>query len=237
MSNREHSSKHYEKRLRLLKEKLLLMGHKGEAMVSDSIRAYDERRLSLAEDVIQRDRELDLLEREIDECCLEILALDQPVASDLRLVISACKVVKDLERIGDHGVDIAERVIELLHEPELKGRSGIATMAIEAQMMLKDSLDSLVLGDVAVAERVMQTDRIIDVRYEEVLREQLSYMSKEPRSVSRSLGLVFVAKSLERIGDHCANIAEMVIFVARGQDIRHGSHAKSGAPRSEKMPV
>jgi phosphate transport system protein len=237
MSDREHSSTHYEKRLRLLKEKLLLMGHKAEAMVSDSIRAYDERRLSLAEDVIQRDRELDLLERDIDECSLEILALDQPVAKDLRLVMSACKVVKDLERIGDHAVDIAERVIELLQEPELKVRAGIATMAIETQMMLKDSLDSLALGDVAVAERVMQTDRTIDVRYEEVLREQLSYMLKEPPTVSRSLGLVFMAKSLERIGDHSVNIAEMVIFMARGQDIRHGSHAISGALRKQRMPV
>jgi phosphate transport system protein len=225
MSAREHSSKHFEERLRSLKEKLLLMGHKAETMVSDSICAHVERRPSLAEEVIQRDRELDLLEREIDEHCLEILALDQPVANDLRLLTSAFKIVNDLERIGDHAVNIAERATELPHEPELKSRVGISIMAIEAQKILKDSLDALAFADVAVAEKVIATDRIIDVWYEEVFREQLSCMSKERATVHGALGLVLMARSLERIGDHSVNIAEMVIFLARGQDVRHGTHA------------
>jgi phosphate transport system protein len=236
MSDRAHSRKHYEERLRSLKEKLLLMGHKAETMVSDSIRAYEERRLSLAQEVIQRDRELDLLEREIDEHCLEILALDQPVADDLRRVTSAFKMVKDLERIGDHSVIIAERAIESLHEPELESGAGIGIMAIETQKILKDSLDSLVFADVALAETVIHTDRVIDVQYEHVFHDQLSWMSKERAAISRALGLILVARSLERIGDHSVNIAEMVIFLAKGQDIRHGTHAAAPSLR-ERMPV
>jgi phosphate transport system protein len=223
MSSREHTCKHYEERLRLLKEKLLLMGHKAKAMVADSIRAYDERCSSLAKEIIQRDCELDLLEREIDESCLELLALDHPLAIDLRLVTSSIKIVRDLERIGDLGVNIAERVTELVHQPEQKSCSGITMMAIETQRMLKDSLDSLALADVALAQKVILNDRIIDAMYEEVFHKYLEQMSNEPAAICGEVGRVFVAKSLERIGDHSVNIAEMVIFLVRGRDIRHGS--------------
>lgn len=226
MSAREHTCKRYEERLRWLKEKLLLMGYKAETMVADSIRAYDERCSSLAEAVIQRDRELDMLEREIDESCLQLLALDHPFANDLRLVTSSIKIVRDLERIGDLGVNIAEQVIKLLRQPETESGDGIAILAIEAQRMVKNSLKSLALDNVAAAEKVILKDRVIDACYKKVFDEQLRRMSIEPGTICRALGLVLIAKSLERISNHSVNIAEMVVFVVSGQDVRKGSQVQ-----------
>ena len=223
MPDREHTSKHYEQQLRILKEKLLLMSHKAEQMISDSIRALVERRPALAEDVIRRDDDLDLLEIEIDNLCYEILALEQPVARDLRFIATALKIVKDLERIGDIGVNIGERAIELIQEPELKKLVDLPIMAEAAQKILKDSLDAFVNSDAGLAEQVIARDNVVDDLYEQIFRELLTYMLEDPRSISRAIKLIFIAKHLERVGDHSANIAEMVVFLVRGQDIRHGT--------------
>src|SRR5262245_35570368 len=140
MIDRQHTSKHYEQQLRFLKEKLLLMSHQAEQMVHDSIRALVERRPTLAEEVILRDDTLDGLEVEIDTLCYEILALEQPVARDLRFIATALKIVRDIERIGDIAVNIAERARELIQEPELKRLIALPLMADAAQRILKDSL-------------------------------------------------------------------------------------------------
>src|SRR5438552_14905966 len=155
MSDRQHTSKHYEQQLKILKDKLLLMSHKAEIMISDSIRALVDRRPTLAEEVIQRDDELDKLEIEIDNLCYEVLALEQPVARDLRFIATALKIVKDLERIGDTAVNIAERVLELLEEPELKPIIDLKAMADAAQRILKESLDAFVNGDAELAEKII----------------------------------------------------------------------------------
>src|SRR5213594_4607271 len=133
MPEREHTSKHYEQQLRELKNKLLLMSHQAEQMIADSIRSLVERRPSLAEEVINRDDEIDKLEIEIDDLCYEILALEQPVARDLRFIATALKIVKDIERIGDIAVNIAERAAELLQEPALKRLIDLSLMADSAQ--------------------------------------------------------------------------------------------------------
>jgi phosphate transport system protein len=220
--NREHTSTHYERRLRLLKDKLLLMGYQAEQMIADSMRSLQERRLGLAEEVISRDDTLDQLEIEIDTLCYEILALEQPVASDLRFVATALKIVRDIERIGDIAVNITRRTVELLQEPRLKRLIALPLMAEAAQRNLKESLDAFISSDSQLAERVIQSDRNIDEMYEEIFRELLAYMFEDPHSVSRTLKLIFIAKHLERVGDHSSNIAEMVIFMVKGQDIRHG---------------
>src|SRR5687767_10587470 len=142
MPDRAHTSKHYEEQLRILKDKLLVMSHQAEEMISDSIRALIERRPSLAVDVIKSDDELDRLEIEIDNLCYEILALEQPVARDLRFIATALKIVRDLERIGDTAVNIAERSRELLAEPELKRLIDLPRMADAALKILKNSLDA-----------------------------------------------------------------------------------------------
>src|SRR5499427_692629 len=194
MPDREHTSKHYEQQLRLLKDKLLLMSHQAEQMIADAIRALIERRPSLAQEVISRDDTLDQLEVEIDNLCYEILALEQPVARDLRFIATALKIVRDIERIGDTAVNIAERAHELIQEPELKRLIALPIMADAAQRILKESLDAFVNEDAELAERVVLSDRSIDDLYEQIFRELLTYMIEDTRNISRALKLIFIAK-------------------------------------------
>ena len=229
MQEREHTSKQYEQQLRSLKEKLLLIGYKAETSIADATRALVERRPSLAQRVVDEDDEVDRLELEIDDICFEILAREQPVASDLRFITTAMKIVADIERIGDNGVNIARGALEIMHEPELKPIIDIPVAAAAAQRILKESLDAFVNGDAGLAKRVIQDDRYIDDVCEQMLRELLTYMFEDPSTVSRALRLMFVARNLERIGDHAANIAEMVIFLVEGQDVRHRQAAKAQA--------
>jgi phosphate transport system protein len=228
MAQREHTSKLFEQQLRTLKDKLLLMGHHAEKMIADAIRALVERRPSLAEEVIKSDDTLDQLEMEIDNLCYQVLALEQPVAGDLRFIATALKIVRDIERIGDIGVNIAERARELIQEPVLKRLVDFPIMADSAQRILKDSLDAFVNSDAELAEKVILADRIIDDLYEKMFRELMTYMMEDTDYISRALKLIFIAKHLERVGDHSANIAEMVIFLVRGQDIRHGARVDRG---------
>src|SRR6266403_5073949 len=162
MPEREHTSKQYEQQLRTVKEKLLLMSHRAEMAIADATRALVERRPSLAEHVINDDDELDTLELEVDDMCFEILAREQPVASDLRFIATAMKIVGDIERIGDNGVNIARRALEILHEPELKPIIDIPVAARAAQRILKESLDAFVNSDTELAKRVIEGHRYID---------------------------------------------------------------------------
>ena len=228
MSEREHTSKQFEQQLRTLKDKLLLMGHHAEKMITDSIQVLVERRPSLADDVIKSDDELDQLELGIDNLCYQILALEQPVARDLRFIATALKIVRDIERIGDIAVNIAERGAELIQEPELKRLIDLPIMAEASQRILKESLDSFVNSDAELAEKVIRDDRFIDDCYEHMFRELLTYMMEDTKTISRALKVIFIAKHLERVGDHSSNIAEMVIFLVRGQDIRHGTRLDRG---------
>ena len=228
MSEREHTSKQFEQQLRALKDKLLLMSHHAEKMIADSIRALVERRPSLAEDVINSDDTMDQLELAIDNLCYEILALEQPVARDLRFIATALKIVRDIERIGDIAVNIAERATELIQEPEMKRLIDLPIMAEASQRILKDSLDAFVNSDAELAEKVIRDDEFIDDCYEQIFRELLTYMMEDTKYISRALKVIFIAKHLERVGDHSSNIAEMVIFLVRGQDIRHGTRLDRG---------
>jgi len=222
MPEREHTSKQYEQQLRTVKEKLLLMSHRAEMAIADATRALVERRPSLAEHVIDDDDELDRLELEVDDMCFEILAREQPVASDLRFIATAIKIVGDIERIGDNGVNIARRALEIMTEPELDPIIDVPVMARAAQRILKESLDAFVNEDAELAERAIESDSYINDVSEQMFRELLTYMLEDPSTVSRALRLMFVARNLERVGDHAANIAEMVVFLVRGEDIRHG---------------
>lgn len=228
MSEREHTSKQFEQQLRALKDKLLLMSHHAEKMIADSIRALVERRPSLAEEVIKNDDEMDQLELDVDNQCYQILALEQPVARDLRFIATALKIVRDIERIGDIAVNIAERAAELIQEPEMKRLIDLPIMAEASQRILKNSLDAFVNSDAELAEKVIRDDEFIDDCYEQIFRELLTYMMEDTKYISRALKVIFIAKHLERVGDHSANIAEMVIFLVRGQDIRHGTRADRG---------
>jgi phosphate transport system protein len=222
MPDRQHTSKQYEQALRTVKEKLLLMSHKAELAIANATKSLVERRPSLAEQVILEDDELDRMELEIDDLCFEILAREQPVARDLRFIATVIKIVKDIERIADNGVNIARRALEMMNEPELKPIIDVPVMADAALRALKDSLDAFVNEDTEMARRVIESDGYIDDVCEQMLRELLTYMLEDPSTISRALRLIFVARNLERVGDHAANIAEMVIFLVLGEDVRHG---------------
>src|SRR5688572_29071800 len=197
------------------------MGAKVEEVIKGSMQALLERDGELAKKTIQADRRINKLELSIDQMCLQILARRQPVASDLRFITIAMKLVTDLERIGDLGVNLCERVLELNEEPPLKPYVDLPRMAEETQEMVHDALDAFVEGDAVKADEVIRADSIVDAYYMQIFRELLTYMMEDTRNIFRATRLQSIAKYLERIGDHATNIAEMVIFNVRGQDVRH----------------
>ncbi len=228
MAPREHTDQEYELELRHLREQLLLMGSHVEGMIGSSLKALVERDSELAERTIATDCIVDRMEVEIDGLCLQIMARRQPVASDLRLVAMVLKAVTDLERMGDLGVNIAERVVELNREPPLKPYVDLPRMASETQTMLREALDAFVAKDAERARRVIDHDKVIDDLYAQVFRELLTYMMEDAKNVYRATRLQSVAKYLERIADHATNLAESVVFMVKGRDIRHQSSFDSG---------
>ena len=227
-NSREHTNREYELELRRLREQLLLMGAKVEDIINGSIRALIDRDSELAEQMIAADRKINQLEIDIDEHCMQILARRQPVASDLRFLTTALKLVTDLERMGDLGVNICERVLELNGEPPLKPYVDMPNMAREVQEMLHEALDAFVAADADRAQRVIVRDRNIDAYYMQIFRELLTYMMEDPRNIFRATRLQSIAKYLERIGDHVTNLGEMVVFMVKGKDIRHAGKLSDG---------
>jgi len=221
MSSREHTNREYEQELRKLREQVLRMGAKVEEIIGGSIKALIERDSALATRMIAFDRKINQMEIDIDELCLLVLARRQPVASDLRFITMALKLVTDLERIGDLGVNICERVVELNEEPQLKPYVDLPRMADEVQAMLREALDAFVAGDPERAQAVIERDHNVDAFYSQIFRELLTYMMEDTRNVYRATRLQSIAKYLERIGDHATNLAEMVVFMVKGKDIRH----------------
>jgi phosphate transport system protein len=224
---RLHTDRVYEAELHKLREQLLLMGAKVEEMIAASMRALVERDSDLAQRMIDADDEIDQLEVEIDELCLRILARRQPVASDLRFLTTSLKLVTNLERIGDLGVNICERVLELKAEPPLKPYVDLPRMADAAQAMVRETLDAFVAGDAERADRVTEQDRKVDELYNQIFRELLTYMMEDTGNIYRATRLQSIAKYLERIGDHATNLAEEVVFMIKGKDIRHRGHERS----------
>jgi phosphate transport system protein len=216
-----HTDKAFEQDLRDLREKLLAMGAKVEALIAGSMRALTERDSALAEHVIQADQDVNRLEVEIDDLCRRILALRQPAASDLRLITTALKIVTDLERIGDLAANIAERARDLNQAPPLKPYVDTPRLAAMAQQQLKRALDAFVAADASLAEEVRREDDHLDALYFKIFNELLGYMMEDSKNIRRATALMFIAKHLERIGDHATNLAEMVVYMVRGTDIRH----------------
>jgi phosphate transport system protein len=221
MPVREHTDREYEHDLRQLREQLLVMGSHVEDIIRGSTKALEERDAELANRTIQADKIVDRMEVELDGLCLQILARRQPVASDLRFITLVLKVVTDLERIADLGVNICERVIELVGEPQLKPYVDIPHMSEEVQSMLRDVLDALVAKDAVKARKIIDRDAVMDALYAQVFRELLTFMMEDAHNVYRATRLQSIAKYLERMADHTTNLAEMVIFMVDGKDVRH----------------
>lgn len=216
-----HTDREYENELKKLRERLLKMAGRVEEMISDSVKALVERDVELAQRTIDADHLVNRAEVETDELCLMILAKRQPVASDLRFVTLSLKMVTDLERIGDLAVNICERAIDLGQEPPLKPWVDVPHMANIAQGMVRDAIDAFVAGDADRAQSVIERDKSLDELYIRVFRELLSAMLHDTSKVERGIHAQSVAKWLERMGDHATNLAEQVVFMVKGKDIRH----------------
>jgi phosphate transport system protein len=227
------TDREYAAELHRLHDQLLIMGAKVEEMIASSMKALTTRDTELARRMIEFDHQINRMEVETDELCLRILARRQPVASDLRLITIALKLTTDLERIGDLGVNICERVIELNLEPPLKPYVDLPLMAEKVQGMIRDALDAFVHADPERAKEVVERDRVVDAYYGQIFRELLTYMMEDTRTIYRAIRAQSIAKYLERIGDHATNLAEMVIFMVGGKDVRH---LGSMAPETQRRP-
>jgi len=210
-----------EQDLEKLKEQILKMGSFVEDAIRKSIKALVERDRELAISVIDGDAIVNNYDVEIEEECIRFLAIWQPTGSNLRLVTTAIKIITDLERMGDLAVDTCERAIEMLEEPPLKPFIDLPRMAEAAQKMLKDSLDAFVAQDADLAMQVCEADDFVDNLNQQLFNELLLYMLKDSKNISRAVRLTYIAKYIERIGDHATNIAEMVVYMVKGKVIRH----------------
>jgi len=211
----------FDEELNKLREKLLRMSGIVEESVALSIEALRDRKEELAREVLRREESVNLLDVEIDETCLRLLALRQPMAGDLRLITSAMKIGVDLERMGDLAVNIAQRALELLQAPLLKPLVDIPRMARLAQDMLKDSIRAFIDRNDALAADVCERDDAVDALENQVFRELLTYMLEDPSTIQRAVGLLLVSRYLERLADHATNIGENVIYLVRGRSIKH----------------
>ena len=213
--------RHFDEELDLLKQQLLRMGAKAESMIHTSIQTLVQRDLSISSPIPQLEEEVNTLQLEIDDQCFKLLALRQPMAHDLRFIISAMKISSDLERIADQSVNILEHTEVLLQHPQLKPLIDIPQMAEITKTMVHDALDSLVEGDAPKAREIVLRDDQVDALKDQVFREVITYMISDPRTIQVGLQLILVARNLERIADHATNIAEDVVYMVEAKDIRH----------------
>jgi phosphate transport system protein len=217
----ERHTRHFEDALEALKERLLAMGGLAEERVRSAVTGLSERQPQLIEQVLVGDEPINNLHIEIDDRCFKLLALHQPMAADLRAIVAAVKINTDLERVGDLAINIAEAAKRYLQHPPVKPLIDIPRMGTIAQSMLRDALDAFVRRDVALAEKVLAEDDLLDALKTQIFRELLTFMLAEPSTIEASLDLILVSRHLERIGDHATNIAEDVIFLVSAKDVRH----------------
>ena len=204
-----------------LNEMLLKMAALVEASIKSSVESLVDRESELARQVIKEDHSINALDVKIDEECVRLLALKQPMGKDLRVITTAMKITTDLERIADNAVNIAERAVELNQEPMLKPYIDIPRMSRIVQGMVRDTIDAFVNENVELAKDVIMRDDSVDDLNEMVWKELVLIMTQDPSTVSRAVKITYVSKYLERIGDHATNIAETVVYMVRGKIIRH----------------
>ena len=219
----ERVVRHFQEELDVLKTRLLEMGGLAEERVRRAVQGLAEREFVLIDDVLGGDEQINALQLEVDDRCLKLLALHQPMAADLRAVMAAVKINTDLERVGDLAVNIAEAAKRYALHPPVKKLIDIPRMADSAQVMLRDALDAYVKRDVALAQQVLNQDDSLDALKIQIFRELLSFMLKDPSTIEAALDLILVSRHLERIGDHATNIAEDVIFMVSARDVRHNA--------------
>lgn len=210
----------YDQELEGLRTELLRMGDLVGKAIEDAVQSLAKQDEELAKKVIAGDDVIDRLEIEIEDKCMVLIARQQPLARDLRIISTGLKITTDLERMGDHAFDIAKVTMRLSKQPLIKPLVDIPRMAWMAQQMLKDSLEAYMKLDIALAEQVCLADNEVDDLYQQVFRELLTYMMEDQRTIGQATQLIFVGRYLERIADHATNIAEWVIYLVTGQRLR-----------------
>jgi phosphate transport system protein len=218
----QHSSTQFNEEMESIRSKLMEMGGLVEKQVIDASQSLLQADSHLAETVLSTEDKVDELEKLIDEECARVLALRQPAASDLRLIIAVTKCVSDLERIGDESAKIAKMAIQLTEEGESpRGYVEVRHISNHVRLMLRDALDAFARFDSAKAVEVAVEDSHVDEEYRSAMRSLITFMMEDPRSISRILNIIWSLRALERIGDHARNISEQIIFLVEGKDVRH----------------
>jgi phosphate transport system protein len=213
--------RHFDEQLAELRSRLMHMGGLAESMIEKAVRSLQERSAARHAGIFEDEQEVNALHIEIDERAIQLLALQHPVAADLRLVVMCSKIGGELERIADQAVNICQNTEELLRYPPLKPLIDIPLMADLARKMLRESLDAFVRQDATLAQQVLDSDDPVDAFKDQIFRELLTYMMSDPGTIPRALSLILISRSLERVGDHATNIAEETIYAAQGRDVRH----------------
>src|SRR5689334_3292974 len=213
--------RHFEEQIDHLKEQLLLMSGRAESITRKAIEALMRRDIVLAEEVIVDDKAVDRMEIDIEEGCIQLLALQQPLARDLRLIAAALKISNDLERVGDHAVNIAGCALELAKKPPVKPVADLPELSEKAIAMLRDALDAFVRGDAEAARQLVRRDDEVDKLNRQLFADLMGRMIADPQQVERSMTLVLVGRNLERVADLATNVAEEVVFIAEARIIKH----------------
>jgi phosphate transport system protein len=216
----QHIVKSFDEELKRLTNTIARMGGLAEQQIASSIQAVVKRDTELAANVVEADQKIDELEREVDDQAVQMLALRQPMASDLRAIVGALRIASDVERIADYAANVAKRAIALSQMAPVRPVHAVPRMGRVVQEMVKDVLDAYANRDVDKAVAVWNRDEELDEMYSSLFRELLTYMMEDPRNITASTHLLFIAKNIERIGDHATNIAEMVHYLVRGTPLR-----------------
>lgn len=223
MNINAHLSSQFDEELGILRTQVLQMGGLVETQVSESIVAYTTGETSSVKAIVEADRKVNDLEKLIDDHCAHIIARRQPTASDLRLVMGVSKIVTDLERCGDEAKKIAKgvrRIYEAGHTPIQYG-VGVCHIAEAALNMIREALDSFARLDTKVASAVIRADAAVDIEFKAIIRQLITHMMEDPRTITTAMDIIWIARAIERIGDHAKNVAENVVFIVDGKDIRH----------------
>ncbi len=227
MNETQHLSSQFDEELNRLRTHVLQMGGLVETQISLAIEAYSTAEISSIKSIIDADRKVNDLEKAIDDDCAHIIAKRQPTASDLRLVLGISKIVTDLERAGDEAKKIAKGVRRIYESGQMPMQYGVGVrhLAEAALALIRQSLDAFVRLDVELARNVIQADSEVDTEFKSIIRQLITHMMEDPRTITTSIEIISIARAIERIGDHAKNLSEQVVFVAEGRDIRHSKES------------
>ena len=223
-NKRSHISQRYDHELEKLRNHVMQMGSLVESQLASALKALSEEDVELGKEVMYADRKINAMEVSIDEECAQIIARRQPTASDLRLILAIIKTIADLERIGDEAEKIAGYAVQVGELGDKKSSyASLRNLGDQVKLMLKDALNVFARGDVEQALLVVSSDKIVDDEFDHLSRNLLTQMMEDPRNIKHCMSVTWCARSLERIGDHCQNICEYLIYLVEGKDIRHGN--------------